>query len=113
MSDSSTSRSVRNYIRISLLLLILPVLYITLWISIATDDSLTFFEQVQLLMSYFPEGMRDPYYITMIFFGMSLGSAIFSFYGYLKSSGRSAQITNVAICCIATLLTLWLGFTLL
>lgn len=113
MTDSSTSKSVRNYIRVSLLLLILPVLYTTLWIFISTNENLTYFEQVQLLMSYFPEGLRNPYSITLAFFGMSLGSAILSFYGYLKSSGRKGQFANVGICCIATLLTVWLGFTLL
>lgn len=113
MTESSIPNSVHNYIRVSLLLLILPVLYTTLWIFIATDESLTYFEQVKLLMSYFPEQTRDPYYITLVFFGMILGSALLSFYGYLKSPARKGQFTNVYICYLATHLTVWLGFTLL
>lgn len=50
-------RTVRNYIRISLILLILPLLYLILWMTIQGNESLTYFEQVQQLMSYFPESM--------------------------------------------------------
>lgn len=111
-SPASTKKS-RNLIRVSSLLLILPILYLGIWFSISGDESLTYFEQVRLLMSYFPESIRDPYGITLTFFGMSLSSAILSFYGYLKSGSKRAQTTSVVISCVAALLSAWFGMTLL
>ena len=114
MNEPKASKSkARNNIRISLLLLILPVLYLGVWVSISADESLTYFEQVQLLMSYFPESIRNPFGITLTFFGMSFSAASFCFYGYLKSEQKTAQISQVVLCCIATLLTVWFGMTLL
>ena len=112
MSESMAKQS-RNHIRFSLLLLVLPVLYLGLWFSISTDNTLTYFEQVQLLMSYFPESIRDPYKITLFFFVESLSAAILSFFGYLKAGSRKAQITCITICCVATFLSVWFGMTLL
>lgn len=100
-------RTVRNYIRINLILLILPLLYLILWMSIQGNESLTYFEQVQQLMSYFPESMRDPFGITLTFFGMSSVSAVFGFYGYLKSEGRYSGVMSLVIFTVATLLTFW------
>ncbi len=100
-------RSIRNYIRISLLLLILPLLYLILWMFIQGNESLTYFEQVQQLMSYFPESMRDPFGITLVFFGMSSVSAVFGFYGYLKSEGGYSGIISLVIFTVAALLAFW------
>ncbi len=107
------ARVVRNRIRLGLLLLILPVVYLGLWISISGNDALTYFEKVQMYMGYFPESVRNPFGITLSFFGMSLGSAIFSFSGYLKSRETKTQIICLVISGIATLLTLLFGFQLL
>lgn len=106
-------KKVRNLLRISLLLLIVPVIYIGLWISISVDESLTYFEQVQQLMSYFPQTIRNPFGITLTFFGMTLLSAVFGFYAYLKSDSKKQQFFILAISAIASILTLWFGFTLL
>ena len=95
------------------MLLILPILYLGIWVSIAGEESLTYFEQVNLLMSYFPETIRNPFGITLTFFGMSLSSATLSFYGYLKSEAKGQQVVSVIICCVATLLSAWFGITLL
>ena len=111
--SSSTAKRNRNHIRFSLLLLVLPILYLGLWFSISADNSLTYFEQVQILMSYFPESIRDPYKITLFFFVESLSSAILSFYGYLKATSKKAQITSITICCVAAFLSAWFGMTLL
>ena len=113
MNSSSPAKKSRNLIRVSLLLLILPILYLSLWFSISGDDSLTYFEQVRLLMSYFPESIRNPYGITLTFFGMSVSATILSFYGYLKSETKRAQLVSVIISCVATLLSAWFGMTLL
>jgi|GEM_PF-2124299 len=110
---SSSSKKSRNYIRFSLFLLVLPVLYMGLWFSISADESLTYFEQVQMLMSYFPEPIRDPYKTTLFFFTESILATILSFYGYLKAESKKAQITSIIICCISTLLSAWFGMTLL
>lgn len=106
-------RSVRNYIRISLLLLILPLLYLFLWVSIQGNEALTYFEQVQQLMSYFPESVRDPFGITLTFFGLSAVSAVFGFYGYLKSEAGYSGVMSLVIFTVATLLAFWFGITLI
>ncbi|HBQ60528.1 MAG TPA: hypothetical protein DD671_13120 [Balneolaceae bacterium] len=106
-------RKVRNLVRISLLLIIAPVLYLGLWISISMDDSLTYFEQVQQLMSYFPESIRNPFGTTITFLGMSFISAVFAFYAFLKSDSKKQQSFSLALSAIAAILTLWFGFTLL
>ncbi|MEQ8524052.1 hypothetical protein [Gracilimonas sp.] len=113
MKSSSSAKRSRSLIRLSLLLLIVPGLYLSLWFSISGDQSLTYFEQVRHLMSYFPEPIRNPYGITLTFFGMSLSAAILSFYGYLKSESKRAQMISVIISCVATLLSAWLGMTIL
>ncbi|HBX66507.1 MAG: hypothetical protein CL670_02370 [Balneola sp.] len=110
---SSSSKQSRNFIRFSIFLLVLPVLYLGLWFSISADDSLSYFEQVQMLMSYFPESVRDPYKITLFFFVESLSATILSFYGYLKAESKKAQLTTIIICCISTLLSAWFGMTLI
>jgi hypothetical protein len=110
---SASGKSVRNYIRFSIFLLVLPVLYLGLWFSIASDDTLSYFEQVDLLMSYFPESLRDPYNVTLFFFGESLSAAVLSFFGYLKSDSKKAQITSITISCLAAFLSAWFGMTLL
>ncbi|MEX0723926.1 MAG: hypothetical protein WD357_09150 [Gracilimonas sp.] len=106
------SRSIRNYIRISLLLLIFPILYLGLWISISGSESMTYFEQVQYLMSYFPESVRNPFGITLTFFGMSVSSAAFGFYGYLKSEDGYSGVMSLVIFTAATLLAFWFAITL-
>ncbi|MEX0844404.1 MAG: hypothetical protein WD022_03950 [Balneolaceae bacterium] len=111
--SNSTQKKVRNYIRLSLLLLILPILYLGAWFSIFGDESLTYFEKVQLLMSYFPESMRNPFGIVLTFFGMSLTSAIFSFYGFLKGESKFSNIMTISIFTVAALLTFLLGISLL
>ncbi len=105
-------RSVRNYIRISLLLLILPLLYLLLWLSIQGNEGLTYFEQVQQLMSYFPESMRNPFGITLAFFGMSTISAVFGIYGYLKSEGGYSGVMSLVIFTVAALLAFWFMISL-
>jgi len=107
------SRSIRNYIRISLLLLIFPMLYLGLWLSISGSESMTYFEQVQYFMSYFPEAIRNPFGITLTFFGMCMSSAVFGFYGYLKSDGGYPGIMSLVIFAAAILLAFWFGVTLL
>ena len=104
---------VRNLIRASLLLIVLPVLYLVLWISISGNESLSYAEQVQLLMSYIPEPFRDPFGITFLFFGMSFLSAVFGFYAFLKSGSGKVQLFSIFIAGFAGLLALWYGFTLL
>lgn len=99
--------SVRNYVRISLLLLILPLLYLLLWLTIQGNESLIYFEQVQQLMSYFPESIRNPFGITLSFCGMSIVSAVFGFYGYLKSEDGYMAVMGLVTFTIATLLTFW------
>lgn len=99
--------SIRNYIRVSLILLILPLLYLILWMTIQVNESLTYFEQVQQLMSYFPESMRNPFGITLVFFGMSTVSAVFGFYGYMKSEERYSGVMSLVIFTIAALLAFW------
>lgn len=106
-------RSVRNYIRISLLLLILPLLYLLLWVSIQGNEAMTYFEQVQQLMSYFPESIRNPFGITLAFFGLSSVSAVFGFYGYLKSDGGYSGVMSLVISTVAALLAFWFGITLI
>ncbi len=113
MNKQKPSKAVRNYIRFSLLLLVFPLIYQGIWFFITTKESLSYFEKVQLLMSYFPASMRDPYAITLIFFGMSLMAAFLSFSGYLKSSKSKARYVTIFICCLATLLSALFGFTLL
>lgn len=113
MNQVKASGSIRNHIRFSLLLLIFPVIYLGTWFSISSEHSLSYFGKVQLLMSYFPETMRDPYAISLIFFGMSLGAACLSFFGYLKSTSNNARYATVLICCVATLLSAWFGMALL
>lgn len=95
------------------MLIIAPVLYLGLWINISMDDSLTYFEQVQQLMSYFPELIRDPFGITLTFLGMSFISSAFAFYAYLKSDSKKQQSFSLALSTIAAILTMWFGFTLL
>jgi hypothetical protein len=106
-------KKVRNLLRISLLLLIVPILYLGLWISISGEESLSYFQQVQQLMSYFPEFIRNPYGITLSLFGMSLLSSVFGFYSYLKSSSRGQQYFGLALSIFAMVITFWFGFTLM
>lgn len=94
------------------MLLILPVLYLGIWLSISAEDSLTYFEQVQLLMSYFPQSIRNPFGITLTFFGMSFVSAVLSFYGYLKSNTGYGRVISIVIFTVAGLLTFWFGVSL-
>jgi hypothetical protein len=111
--SASTAKQSRNLVRFSLLLLVLPILYLGLWFSISADETLTYFEQVQMLMNYFPESIRDPYKITLFFFMESVSAAILSFYGYLKSTSKKAQAICVTICCVAVFLSAWFGMTLI
>lgn len=113
MSKPDPSKRVRNYIRVSLILLAMPILYLGLWFSISQNESLTYFEQVQMLMSYFPDFLQDPRLLAMLFFGMGLTSAVLSFYGYLKSADIKSRRFTVLICCAATFITVWLGMSLL
>lgn len=106
MTQDNT-RTVRNYIRISLLLLILPLLYLLLWVSIQGNEAMTYFEQVQQLMSYFPESIRNPFGITLTFFGLSSISAVFGFYGYLKSDSGYSGVMSLVIFTVAALLAFW------
>lgn len=106
-------KRVRNLIRISLLMIIAPVLYFGLWISISGNESLTYFEQVQQLMSYFPESLRDPFGITLTFLGMSFISTAFGFYAYLKSDSKNQQFFSLILTVIAGIVTMWFGFTLI
>lgn len=109
----SSNKTAINYIRISLLLLILPILYFALWIPISGDESLTYLEKVTKLMGYFPESLRNPFWISFTFFGLSLGSAIFSFYAYMKSTTRQSQIISFIICGAATFLAAIFGMILI
>ncbi|WP_020404552.1 hypothetical protein [Gracilimonas tropica] len=111
--EYKANKRTRNLIRLSLLLIIMPVLYLGLWISILQNEALTYAGQVQLLMSYFPEFLRNPFGITLTFFGMSFSSAIFGFYGYLKADSNKAQLLSLFLSGIATLITIWYGFTLM
>lgn len=113
MSQNSTSKSVRNYIRLSLILLIIPVLYLGLWASISGNETLNHFEKVQLFMSYFPEAIRNSFKITFALFGMCLLSAVLGFTAYQKSETIFTQIIGVVLSLIATLLTVWFGMTLM
>jgi|AntRauTorckE6833_2_1112554.scaffolds.fasta_scaffold01019_11 predicted membrane protein len=106
-------KRVGNLIRLSLLMIIAPVLYIGLWIFILGDESLTYFEQVQRLMSFFPESFRNPFGITLIFFGMSFISAASGFYAYLNSNSKTQRRFSLALTVATGLITLWFGFTLL
>ncbi|MEX0609752.1 MAG: hypothetical protein WD158_09990, partial [Balneolaceae bacterium] len=72
-----------NFLRASIISIILPVLYIGLWIKISGDDFLTYNEQVMTLMGYFPEFARDPFWLTVVFLGMSVLSATLSFRAWL------------------------------
>lgn len=106
-------KKVRNLIRISLLMIITPALYFGLWISISGNESLTYFEQVQQLMSYFPKSLRDPFGITLTFFGMSFISTVFGFYAYLRSDSKKQRSFSLALSVIAGIITMWFGFTLM
>lgn len=112
-NDYQSSKKIRNLIRISLLLIILPVIYLGLWISISGNDDLTYAGQVQKLMSYFPEALRNPYGITLTFFGLSFLSAVFGIYAYLKSSSKKGKALTLVISAAAALVTMWFGITLL
>ncbi len=108
-----SNKTATNYIRLSLLLLILPILYFALWVPISSDETLTYLEKVNKLMSYFPELLRNPFWISFSFFGMCLVSAIFSFYAYMKSVTLQSQIVSVIICGAATFLTAIFGMIIL
>lgn len=103
---------IKNLIRISLLLMILPALYLGLWIWISGSDELTYFEQVNLLMSYIPEAVREPFLVTISLFGMSLTSAVFGLYGYIKSEADFPRKTNLFILTLATIMSIWFGRSL-
>jgi cytochrome bd-type quinol oxidase subunit 2 len=109
----TSQKAVRNSIRFSLLLLVFPLIYTGTWFFITTKESLSYFEKVQLLMSYFPPSMRHPQSITLAFFGMSLIAAILSFSAYLKTSKSKARYVAIFTCCLATLLCALYGFTML
>lgn len=111
--NSQSQKKVRNLIRGSLLLLVLPILYVGLWISISGNEALTYFDKVQLLMSYFPASLRDPFGISLTFMGMSLVSAVFGFYGYLRAKSSTQSYFCLILSGVALLFTLWFGFTLL
>lgn len=113
MNDQISGRITRIYLRISLLLLILPVLYLGLWISISGNEGLTYFEKVQMLMDYFPEAVRNPYGISLTFFGLSIGSAIFGFLGYMKSSSGNSGYISMGISILAGFVAVWFGMSLL
>mgnify|MGYP000193769837 CR=1 FL=1 len=114
MSENFQSqKKIRNLIRGSLLLLVLPMLYVGLWISISGNEALTYFEKVQLLMSYFPASLRDPLGISLTFMGMSLVSAVFGFYGYVKAKSSKQGYFCLVLSGIAILFTMWFGFTML
>lgn len=113
MSNQISGRITRIYLRISLLLLILPVLYLGLWVSISGNEGLTYFEKVQMLMNYFPESLRNPYGISLFFFGLSLGSAIFGFLGYLKSSSSNSGKISLGVSIFSGFIALWFGMSLL
>jgi hypothetical protein len=112
MNDQISGRITRIYIRISLLLLILPILYLGFWISISGNEGLTYFEKVQMLMDYFPESLRDPFGIALTFFGLSMGSAIFSYLSYMKSTTEKAGKISLSVCLIAILTSIWVGMSL-
>ena len=96
-----------NLLRASILLLILPVMYISLWISISAKEMLTYSEKVMLLMSYVPEFARNPYGLTIFFFGMSGLSAGLSFSAWMKSKVKRVQYISMVISAIGTILALW------
>lgn len=112
MSKSEIDPAVKNLIRVSLILMILPALYLGLWIWISGSDDLTYFEQVQLLMSYIPETFRDPFLVTISLFGMSAVSAVFGLYGYIKSEADYPRKTSLFIMTLATIMCIWFGRSL-
>src|SRR5690554_1428856 len=97
MSDKISGRITRIYLRLSLLLLVLPILYLGFWISISGYEGLTYFEKVQMLMDYFPKSFRDPFGIALTFFGLSVGSAIFGYLGFMKSNSENAGKFSLSI----------------
>ncbi|MFP8489628.1 hypothetical protein ACKGJO_11105 [Gracilimonas sp. Q87] len=109
MKKTEIDPTIKNLIRISLLLMILPALYLGLWIWISGSEELSYFEQVQLLMSYIPEPVRDPFLVTISLFGMSLVSAVFGLYGYIKSEADYPRKTSLFIMTLATIMCIWFG----
>ena len=107
-TNKTKSRSV-NLIRISVLLLVLPVLYMALWIPISGDETLTYFEKVAKLMGYFPQQLRHPFGIALAFLGMSAGAGILSFYAYMKSETARTQWLSIIICLAAVFLAILFG----
>ncbi|MEX0720944.1 MAG: hypothetical protein WD059_09765 [Balneolaceae bacterium] len=105
-------KTITNFLRASILLLVLPLLYIALWINISGDETLTYHEQVLILMGYFPEFARDPFWVTIIFLGLSGLSAALSFTAWIKSHRVGIHIVGMMICAIGTLLTIWFASTL-
>jgi hypothetical protein len=112
MNKTKIDPVVKNLIRISLLLMILPAMYLGLWIWISGSDELSYFEQVQLLMSYMPEFVRDPFMVTISLFGMSVISAVFGLYGYIKSEADYPRKTSLFILTLATIMSIWFGRSL-
>jgi len=112
MDKTEIDPRVKNLIRISLLLMILPALYLGLWIWISGSEGMTYSEQVQLLMSYIPESVRNPYLVTMSLFGMSITSAVFGLYGYIKSEADYPRKTSLFIMTLATIMSIWFGRSL-
>lgn len=102
-----------KYLRVSIIILILPILYIGLWATISGDQSMTYNEQVMTLMGYFPEFARNPFWITVTFFLMSFASAVLSFRIWLKSIRKGLQITAMMVCALAKLLSIWFATVLL
>lgn len=102
-----------KYLRVSVIILILPILYIGLWATISSDHSMNYNEQVITLMGYFPEFARNPFWITVTFFLMSFASAVLSFRAWFKSIGKGLQITAMMVCALATLLSIWFATVLL
>lgn len=112
MNKTEIDPVVKNLIRFSLLLMILPALYLGLWIWISGSEGLTYSEQVQLLMSYIPDAVRNPYLVTISLFGMSITSAVFGLYGYIKSEADYPRKTSLFIMTLATIMSIWFGRSL-
>lgn len=113
MTSPQKKPNVRNYMRFSLIFLAMPILYIGLWFTIRQNETLTYFEQVQLLMSYFPDFIQEPRMLALFFFSLSICSMGLSFMGYLKSQETRSRWLTIIICCTATFVTMWLGMSLL
>src|SRR5690554_2748383 len=105
-------KRVTNFLRAGILLLIFPVMYLALWVSISGNDALIYSEQVARMMSYLPKFAQNLRVNAFILLGMSGLSTFLTLQAWRYSESRKMQNFSLVICAVAAIITIWFVMSL-